>query len=1260
MLRKCSKKDPVTKIKALKEFTDLVNTSDVEIVKTALPYFPKVYVLLSTDVDARVREIAQQALLAIVNKVGKNLATILKQVFPAWVCGQYDTHPTAASIATNCFNKAFPAKKVADVFAHCEVELLDYFTKNLIVLNPQTVCNPKTHSPEECEAKYQRVLISSLRGYALYLEKISPEKLEASTDKNLAIIECDKFWNLHKNKTPQVRSAFFEALSTLLQNASFLLGKFEEQLVGNVFKSIDESDPALLSHIWTCIILVEVKVENWSKYVNVNKVLLPKLWKILRTGLYPCVIYPNLLPLVSKFDRSMLPDDQLHNFYLKFFENINFGLRNVQMGKSETSAVTSAYFEILQYITIQIAADKEVSDAEKLSFCSNLLDDHIVAVIFWCINAEGSFGKHVFHHIANLINYWSKNSDTVELYRELLTRFWSELYQVLRNSLDTSSNIGKITSSHVELIKNLRNYSAKVKSVKIKFEDETDSPASIDKAKDSGNIAFAAQLNELVQKLCSIYTERITLSQELEFVESLESLIKEYQSAELFRHLAKWNKPDEVNICSLYDTFAAWLLEPSLRCEAIIEIILVLYKYLKPSEKIDLLNRWIRVPSVQSWIIMRALSYPLCMEPDITKLLKMKEVTDHLVECARQASNGVYKENLIILQKCFFQTEDGNILIDAFTCGKIVEIMCEPLKDEARISQMDQCASFLAQILPVICSDATSKQLQQNIFLSLFEFSIAKELSDDLSEDTLWEVTTAWQDALSSNDLTMDEFLLNSCAKIISERIENISMDKMSVSGMERFTEIVSKLIICSTEQESGASKSAVVEKLVGKIFAHNEGNELYMDNLSTTIELMHGAIVLRDADNVPDREFLDALDTYLKHNVFNLEVIIKLSCNIKNSEKRAIARDVTEDMEPGDEIEFSELQAQAQEEEATEDYCDMDENLLKEWSDAIFENFLDVCYAEAVLNVLLMNVKSLHPELETWIIYVQERLEVLMKHLPEAMSVPLKEKLFEKANARGGLWTKCLMILLHTKTYSADNGAVLLYEDSVTHANQDETIISYVNILQTFSERIEKKSLPIVTNLFENYANLLVKVSASRSLIRNHLDVGDFNEMGDRKIVGNALIVMNEILTKQKSDPFLLYNKDVSQEDPQSVLLAADVAHLLSDVLIHFPAEIDVRRWDFIRIALSSWVLSVSKSCEKFNEHKVKVFIAAIFRLNAALFKFIVSEKTKSSTEMLQNIIDEWEKVFAREVNLVLIKSFIHIINNLGELVRIIVGDFG
>jgi len=48
-----------------------------------------------------------------------------------------------------------------------------------------------------------------------------------------------------------------------------------------------------------------------------------------------------------------------------------------------------------------------------------------------------------------------------------------------------------------------------------------------------------------------------------------------------------------------------------------------------------------------------------------------------------------------------------------------------------------------------------------------------------------------------------------------------------------------------------------------------------------------------------------------------------------------------------------------------------------------------------------------------------------------------------------------------------------------------------------------------------------------------------------------------------------------------------------------------------------------------------------AVFQLFATLITFIRSEKQKSSTEMLKNVVDEWESLFAREVNVVLFKSY-------------------
>lgn len=1087
------------------------------------------------------------------------------------------------------------------------------------------------------------LISNSLRGYALYLEKISHEKLEEkdSTAKNLAIIQSDRFWGLHKNKSHHIRSAFFEALSSLLQNAAFLLKTYEEQLTC-AFKAIDETEPVVLSHVWACVILIQVKIDNWSEYVNINKILLPKMSKILRSALYPCIIYPNLLPLLSKFNQTMLPDGQLRSFYLKFFENINYGLRNVLMGKSETSAVSSAYYETLKYTIMQVANDEDLTEDEKSSFCSTLLDDHIIAVVFWCINKDGSFGKFMYHHIANLLNYWSKNSQSIGLYKHLLNRFWSELYKVFA-SVETTRNVEGITSSHVELLKCLKLYSAhhqKAKNVKIKFEDTVEVPTQ--NKNDSGEIVksiecYIEPLNELVHKLCIIYIERISATHNVEFVEKLEMLVRDYESFDFFKHIATGIKSDEnAGIISLYDTFASWLVEEELRCEAIVEIVMMLYKYLEPSEKVDLLKRWIKVPSIQSWIILRLLSHPFCMEPDVGKFLTTKEVTEHLVECANQVSRGVYKENLIILHKCFFQTEDGSILIDVLTCAKIVDVICEPFTDALRASQMDQCASFLAQIFPIICDP----KLQEKIFLSLFELSIRKEVQ--LSEDTLWEVTTAWQDALSSKDIVLHGTLLKTCAKVVSNRIKGISLITIPINEMKQLTENVTKLITCATEQEGPENKTAYVETLINQLFQPKGDNDCFIENLSLCIELMRGNITVRRiADVSSDVDFSDALNTYIKHRIFNLEIIRGLSCNVTDSQTSSAEK-----------IKKEELSKKEEEEEVTEDFYDNEANILNEWTKGITENFLDICYGSAVLNVLSTNSHDMTEPVQSWIVFMQDKLKVLIENSSDSILNPLKEEVFGLANAMGGLWTKCLLNLLTMKCYSLENGKLLLYEDSVIHSNQNESMMSYINILQTFSELMDKKALPITTNLFENYPDILVPVSAARSLMRNHLDVEDYNEMNDRKVVGNSLIVMNKVLLKQKTDPFLLYNKDITLDDEKNILLTVEIANFLSDVLTMFPTEVDVKRWDFLRIALSSWVLSVSKSCYSFHENKVKVFISAIFRLNSSLFKFIKTEKTKSSTEVLQNVIEEWEKIFAKEVNLVLIKSFVHIIQNLGEFI--------
>lgn len=1224
---------------------------------SAIQMYAKMYNQLSTEVDAKVRECCQHSLLAIVNKIGKNLATILKQIFPSWICAQYDySHPTAASVAKNSFNKAFPPNKVSEVFLFCENEVLDSIHKNLTILNSQTVCNNKIYSPEECEAKYERLVVGSFRGYIHYLEKIPSERNEKTVEKNVALIAHDKFWSFHKNKSPYIRAAFYEALTAILQHAPYLMKNLEPQLTSTVFKMLDENDPSVLSHVWTSVLLVQLKVDDWHKHVNLQKAFLPKLWRILRSSSCPCIIYPNLLPMISKFNKSIMPNDELQTFYVKFFENINEGMRNVKLSKSELNVVASTYFETLQYVIIQIINDNDQSDEEKMTIVSNLMDDNIIAVIFWCINADSLFGKVIFSRISEIVRHWSKNFDTKDIYRKTFDRFWSELYQVLEGSLETNSNLEKISNGHVELIKNLKSCS-QPKSVKIKVDtDKMDGQnakefsSSSDKLK---NMSFDEPLCDLVHKLSLCYVEKINATFDRCLVEGLDLMIKEYQSKELFKHLA--SNLEDKSICLLYDTFATWLQNEELKCEAVIEIILALYKYLAPSEKIDLLNRWIRIPTVQkSWLIMRALSYPLCCDAGITKFLKMREVTDYLSECAANVSNGVYKENLIILQKCFFQTENGDILIDNITCGNIIDIMCNALVDPNKICQVDQCSSFLAQIFSTICSDPTKKDIQLRIFLSLFDFSITMDVCDNLSEDTMWEVTTAWQDALSSGDIAIDNNeLLEHCSKIVRNKLKLLSLKNLSFETIERYAELVSKLAICSNEDKQEAERDESINSML-KILLNNEDrlNEQYLEDLCSCVQSIRGQYTFAQRESsecFKAMDFEEALDCTLKYKIFNLNVVLMLSCNIKK--KNVFAEKSSNDDSENDEVmEFSEMKKLEIQEEVTEDYCDLNENLVKEWKGVIMETFLNFSYCKSIFSTFLVYLKKINPDLENWMIYMEERLKILIENASETIQNDIKKKMFEQVEAKGGLYIQSLASLTSTKCYSHADGPIQLFNDVINSLRSTNVSISYINILQSFESIVEKRTMSISPTIAEKCFDMLLKTSGASVVIRNNLKVSDYNEINDRKVVGHGLILINEIIVKNKERAFLLYNKDVSLEDPQNVLTVSSIAHFMSECLNFFPTEIDVVRWDFIRIALSSWILSVSKSCEKFDNEIVKNFIIAIYKLNVSLQKFIVAEKTKSSTESLSNMIDEWENVFAKDVNLVLIKSFIYIVKNIGK----------
>lgn len=64
-------------------------------------------------------------------------------------------------------------------------------------------------------------------------------------------------------------------------------------------------------------------MQNWSSYVSIEKLVLPKLWKVLKEAGQgsASVIYPNLLPLISHIPANI----DAKTLYSNFFEYCRIG-----------------------------------------------------------------------------------------------------------------------------------------------------------------------------------------------------------------------------------------------------------------------------------------------------------------------------------------------------------------------------------------------------------------------------------------------------------------------------------------------------------------------------------------------------------------------------------------------------------------------------------------------------------------------------------------------------------------------------------------------------------------------------------------------------------------------------------------------------------------------------------------------------------------------------------------------------------------------
>uniref|UniRef100_A0A8B9HFL6 E3 ubiquitin-protein ligase listerin n=1 Tax=Astyanax mexicanus TaxID=7994 RepID=A0A8B9HFL6_ASTMX len=421
VLRKLSKRDAVTKLKAVQEFGAMCQERESDVVKGVLPYWPRIYCKISVDHDRRVREATQQAFEQLILKVKRNLAPYLKGIMGHWLIAQCDTYSPAASAASVAFQAAFPLNKQPEALSFCRDEVLTVLQDNLLKETADTLSDPQSVTEEEREAKYVRLLTSSLLALKRLLTALPQTDREAVGERLANVISQKKFWKYSKHKTPQVRGAFFEAVAALCELTPHLIQAEAAQACTTVLLSIDDSDPVVLPPLWEAVLHILSSVEDCWKHVNAKKGVLPKLWVLLKEGGRGLAtsLHPNLLPFISQLPGEVT--DPKLDFCRTFFSSTIQGLSSERAvaSPSECAAIVFAIMECLRFLLIQNAGEE--LEHRSLQTLLPLIDTALASPALQ--------SGPLFPQITEMLVSWEKRTTGSEpnTFQRLLVDFWDGL-----------------------------------------------------------------------------------------------------------------------------------------------------------------------------------------------------------------------------------------------------------------------------------------------------------------------------------------------------------------------------------------------------------------------------------------------------------------------------------------------------------------------------------------------------------------------------------------------------------------------------------------------------------------------------------------------------------------------------------------------------------------------------------------------------------------------------------------------------------------
>ncbi|XP_069577301.1 E3 ubiquitin-protein ligase listerin [Brachyistius frenatus] len=798
VLRKLSKRDVVTRLKAVQDFGSMCQERDAEEVKGVLPYWPRIYCKISVDHDRRIREATQQAFEQLVLKVRRSLAPFLKSLMGHWILSQCDTYSPAASAACQAFQAAFSPTKQPEALSFCKDEILNVLQDILLKETADTLSDPQSVTEEERESKYVRMLTSSLLGVKRLLSLLLQNDREALEQRLSQLVNSAKFWKYSKHKTPQVKGAFFEMMCALCEFTPGLVQAEAARLCPAVLLSIDDTDPVVLPPVWEAVLHVVSTVPDCWTHVNAKKGFLPKLWALLKDGGKGMAkaLHPNLMPLLSKLPRQVT--DPNLDFYTTFFMAFIQGLSSERAvtSPSESAVIVTSFVECLRYVVLHNTEQEE--DHGKIR--TMLISQQLLPLLEMALRNPSLQNGPLFLLVTETLISWERRAglhgdgeanDSKDVFQRLLADIWEDLGLLFVRYVDSEEADPQALEGVATLLEVMRypqrvkkKHVQKKKSVRMCFSkpeddektgvegDDVEKPVQTvsglvnEKAFESLQTQHFEEVVCQLAQLCLVHVNEKNSERHLVF---LSLLLRSFHTPRVFSTLVELDnkittdgtEKDETTTKNpamqfLLERVVAWLAEKERRdTEHLVEMVFSSLHCCSRQETTRILNH-ITTMGLQ-WGIVLQIIQRACADPETLQscsdwlkgsvlgeqLLGLTEELCKVGSSSRGSTSATSSHSWTLISLVLSQHHNNESLIGEVYMEKILEKLHATLSETKSLSDagnMEPLISFICDVASTFFSSVQDCLLllsAEELLLTVFQLTAQDQTHTHLSDSLL-------------------------------------------------------------------------------------------------------------------------------------------------------------------------------------------------------------------------------------------------------------------------------------------------------------------------------------------------------------------------------------------------------------------------------------------------------------------------------------------------------------------------------------------